>query len=226
MTQANSTAIQMKSARRGGSALVFGNCAGIGGVGVTVGAATGVSVTAGAGVSVTPGSGVSVSAGTGVSVASGTRVFLGDRTRVFVGAGSGVSVAAGTSVFVAIGTGVSVAVGTGVSVAAGTGVFATPQDGPVIALLSNVTAPVCAKARPFKLALVCRLIDVDARILPINEVFVPSVAELTTRHHTLHGSPPTTLALPDTMKSAADLKIQTPAPLRVSVPDNRKASAQ
>jgi hypothetical protein len=68
--------------------------------------------------------------------------------------------------------------------------------------------------------------DVDARIFPTIEVLVPSVAELTSRHHTLHGSPPTTLAVPEVMSVAADLKIQTPVPLRVSVPVNVKASAQ
>ncbi len=99
---------------------------------------------------------------------------------------------------------------------------------PVMVLESSVTAPVCAKTRPFKLAPVCSEMDVDARTLPINEVFVPRVAELTTRHHTLHGSPPTTLAVPEVISVAADLKIQTSdvLPLRVSVPDNSKASAQ
>ena len=105
-------------------------------------------------------------------------------------------------------------------------VDAVKHVAPVIVLLSSVTAPVCAKARPFKLAPVCSLMDVEARIFPINEVFVPRVAELTSRHHTLQGSPPTTLAVPEVIKVAADLKIQTPVPLRVSVPDSAKASAQ
>ena len=93
-------------------------------------------------------------------------------------------------------------------------------------MLSNVTEPVCARARPFKFAPVARVIEVRARIFPINEVFVPRVAELTTRHHTLHGSPPTILASPDVMRVEADLKIQTPVPLSVSVPDSVNASAQ
>jgi hypothetical protein len=121
---------------------------------------------------------------------------------------------------------VVVIVGVVVVVVVGVAVGCTRQLEPVMVLLSNVTAPVCAMARPFKFAPVCRLIDVDARILPINEVFTPRVAELTTRHHTLHGSPPTTLALPEVIRVAADLKIHTPDPLSVSVPVNVKASAQ
>ena len=93
-------------------------------------------------------------------------------------------------------------------------------------LLSRVTEPVWARARPFKRTPLCRLIDVEARILPTKAVLAPSVTELTSRHQTLHGSPPKTFAVPDVIRSLADLKIQTPAPLRVSVPDNLKASAQ
>jgi hypothetical protein len=103
---------------------------------------------------------------------------------------------------------------------------AVRQIKPVMVLESNVTAPVCARARPFKVARVCRLMDVSARIFPINEVSVPSVAELATLHHTSQGLSPTTLAEPEVMRVDADLKIQTPDPLRVSVPDNVKASAQ
>jgi hypothetical protein len=95
---------------------------------------------------------------------------------------------------------------------------AAPHVGPLIVLVSIVTEPVCAKARPFKVAPVAIVMDVDARIFPINEVFVPRVAELTTLHHTLHGSPPTILAVPEVIRSDDDLKIHTPDPLRVSVP--------
>jgi hypothetical protein len=68
--------------------------------------------------------------------------------------------------------------------------------------------------------------DVSARIFPMNEVIVSRVAELTTLHHTLHGSPPVTDEPGDVMSVAADLKIQTPDPLRVEFPVSRKASAQ
>jgi hypothetical protein len=47
----------------------------------------------------------------------------------------------------------------------------------------------CARARPFKLAPVPILMLVRERILPINEVPEPIVAELATFHHTLHGEP-------------------------------------
>ena len=99
---------------------------------------------------------------------------------------------------------------------------------PVIVFVSNVTAPVCAKARPFKLALVAILIEVRARILPVNTVLVPIVAELTTLHQTLQGSPPTTEASPEVVKADADLKIQTSPvdPFSVSVPVKLKSSAQ
>src|ERR1035437_3286823 len=96
--------------------------------------------------------------------------------------------------------------------------LAAEQVGPEIVLVSIDTSPVCAKARPFRVAPVAIVMDVDARMFPINEVFVPRVAELTTLHHTLHGSPPTILAVPEVIRSDDDLKIHTPDPLRVRVP--------
>ena len=89
---------------------------------------------------------------------------------------------------------------------------------PVIVLLSNVTAPVCAKARPFKLAPVPKLIEVRARMLPINDVFVPRLAELATFHQTLHDEPTPsrncTVGLPNSLADVlrvlnAARKIQT-----------------
>ena len=62
---------------------------------------------------------------------------------------------------------------------------AAAQIGPVMVLLSNVTEPVCARARPFKLAPVVRVMLVSARIFPTNVVVVPSVAELPTCQNTL-----------------------------------------
>ena len=56
----------------------------------------------------------------------------------------------------------------------------------VMVLVSNVTAPVCAKASPhFILALVLRVMLVSARMSPMNDVLVPSVAELPTLKNTL-----------------------------------------
>jgi hypothetical protein len=127
-----------------------------------------------------------------------------------------VAVAAATWVAVAETGGVFVAVGTGT----------TAQAGPVIVLLSSVTAPVCAIARPFKVAPVCRLIDVRARMLPMKLVPVPRVADETTLHHTLHGSPPVTDEFAAVVRVAADLNIQTPEPLSVRFPVRRKAPAQ
>jgi hypothetical protein len=50
----------------------------------------------------------------------------------------------------------------------GLGIGLTPQIGPVMVLESIDTWPVYARARPFNLALVFRLMDVDARIFPMN----------------------------------------------------------
>ena len=106
-------------------------------------------------------------------------------------------------------------------------VVVLPQADMLMVLLSIVTAPVCAKALPSKVAWVAREMLVDARILPRNDVPTPSVAELTTRHQMLHDEPPPrTLAVPEVMSVDADLKIQTPEPLSVSVPSNVNAAAQ
>ena len=58
-------------------------------------------------------------------------------------------------------------------------------------LVSIVTAPVCAKALPFRMvAVVLRVMLVSARIFPSNEVLVPSVAELPTSQNTPSSAPP------------------------------------
>ena len=90
-------------------------------------------------------------------------------------------------------------------------------------LVSNVTAPFCARARPFKFAPLVSVMDANASIFPLNSVAVPSVAELPTLHHTLHGSPPITDE-PDAVVSVeSDLKIQTPDdPVRVRFPISTK----
>ena len=73
-------------------------------------------------------------------------------------------------------------------------------------LSSIVTAPVSARARPATVAPVFRLMDVDAMIVPIKSVVVSMVAELATRHHTLHGGPLVTDE-PGDVISVPDLKI-------------------
>ena len=114
------------------------------------------------------------------------------------------------------------------SLSVGTDVTAPPPEPhtPVVMVLaSNVTAA-CAKARPFRLAPVCMLMLVPARILPtIEELGKMSAAE-TSLHQTLHGSPPVTDESADVVSVDADLKIQTPDPLRVRFPVSKKASAQ
>src|SRR5450759_2328087 len=91
-----------------------------------------------------------------------------------------------------------------------------------ISLVSNVTAPVCTRARPFKVAPVFILMDVSAKIFPMNEVVVSSVAKLPILHHTLQGSPPVTDEPGDVMSDDAVLKIQTPDPTRFRFPVSEK----
>jgi hypothetical protein len=147
----------------------------------------------------------------------GTSVFIGGlavSVPMIVLVGLGVKVRVGVLVLVGLGVLVRVAVAVG---------GAAAQTGPVKVLVSNVTAPVCARALPSRLAPVFREMDVSARIFPMKLVFVPRVAELTTLHHTLHGSPPVTDEPADVMSVDADLKIQTPDPLRVRFPESVKA---
>ncbi len=60
-----------------------------------------------------------------------------------------------------------------------------------IELVSIVTAPVCAKALPFRIvAVVLRVMLASARIFPSNEVLVPSVAEVPTCQNTPSSEPP------------------------------------
>jgi hypothetical protein len=100
------------------------------------------------------------------------------------------------------------------------------QAGPVIVLWSRVTAA-CDRRRPFNVAPVCMLRLVPESRLPIKVLLDPSMLPADTiLHQTLHGSPPVTVELADVVSVAADLKIHTPAPLRVRLPVNKKASAQ
>lgn len=64
------------------------------------------------------------------------------------------------------------------------------QVGTVMRLSSSVTAPVCASSRPSTLAPVFSVIEADARIVPTNEVVLPSVAELPTCQKTLQACAP------------------------------------
>jgi hypothetical protein len=115
---------------------------------------------------------------------------------------------------------VAVAAACWVAVAAGP--VAGKQPAPEIVLESSVTAPVWARARPFKVAPVFRLMDVRARIFPMKEVVVSRVAELPILHHTLQGSPPVTDEPGDVMRVDTVLKIQTPEPTRFRFPVSEK----
>ena len=63
----------------------------------------------------------------------------------------------------------------------------TPHAAAVMVLESSVTAPFRARTLPETFAPVSRAMLVSARILPTNEVVVPSVAELPTCQKTLQG---------------------------------------
>jgi len=60
----------------------------------------------------------------------------------------------------------------------------------VIVLVSRVTAPLRASARPFSVAPVVIEIGVRARMFPTNALLVPIVAELPTCQNTLQGCAP------------------------------------
>jgi hypothetical protein len=98
--------------------------------------------------------------------------------------------------------------------------LAVAQVGPLIVLASSVTVPADkAKILPFRTAPVFKaLMPFWAIIVPINEVVVPRVTELPTRHQTLHGSPPVTDEPGDVISVDTDLKIQTPEPVKVRFP--------
>jgi len=160
----------------------------------------------------------------GVLVGMLVGVAVGVLVGVSVGVAVGVSVGVLVGVFVGVAVGVSVGVAVRVGVAVGVSV-AAPQTREMT-LVSSVTAPVCAIARPFSVAPVFKEMDVSARMFPINVEFVSSVAELPTRHHTLQGSSPVTDEPDELMSVDADLKIQTPEPDRARSPLNMKDTAQ
>ena len=111
--------------------------------------------------------GLSVKVGRGGNVAAGADVALEE---------------AGALVGIAVSVAVAVAVGR-------TGGGAT-QAVISMVLVSSVTAPVRAKARPGMIvAVVFNVILASARILPWKAVVVPKVAELPTCHQTLQPVP-------------------------------------
>ena len=73
-------------------------------------------------------------------------------------------------------------------------------------LVSRVTAPLRAKARPSRTAPVCIAIDVSAMMLPTKSVRTPIVAELATCQNTLHGAEP---LMNDTLLSTAVTSVES-----------------
>src|SRR6476469_5421758 len=99
------------------------------------------------------------------------------------------------------------------------------HDEGVMLLVSRVTAPVLASARPMMFAPVVAVMLVSARMLPANEVAVPSVAELPTCQNTLHWLPLLLITTDDPLAVVSvlpNLKMNTaaalPCALRVNVP--------
>jgi hypothetical protein len=96
-----------------------------------------------------------------------------------------------------------------------------------MALLLSVTAPVWAIARPFNEAPLLKTMEVSARMFPLKAVVVSMVADETTRHQILHGSPPVIDEPGEVISDEADLNIQTPEePVRVKFPVRVKAGEQ
>jgi hypothetical protein len=91
-----------------------------------------------------------------------------------------------------VGTGVGPGLGAGVGVGVGVGGGSAAQLATLTELVSSVTAPFCANARPFMPAPVVSVMLATAMMFPTNDVPVPSVAELPTCQNTLHRFPPLT----------------------------------
>jgi hypothetical protein len=97
--------------------------------------------------------------------------------------------------------------------------------------VSRVTAPLRAKARPFIVAELSRVMDANERMVPSRWEPVPSVAELPTCQKTWHAWAPrvrTTLLAEAVMSVEPDWKMKTLSgssrPLRVNVPVMAKES--
>ena len=94
-------------------------------------------------------------------------------------------------------------------------------------LVSIVTAPVCAKALPFRVAPVFKVMLASARIFPTNAVVVPRVAELPTCQNTLQTVPPLITLTDEPLAVMSVLSIRKmktalglPSASRVRVPVN------
>ncbi len=91
-------------------------------------------------------------------------------------------------------------------------VVAAMHTGSVMSLVSNVTAPLLASARPSRNAPVFMVTEMDAMIVPTKLVPVSSVAELPIFQKTLHGEAPlmnTTLLAGAVVKVESTWKMNT-----------------
>ena len=141
-------------------------------------------------------------------------VTVGATVGVGAGVGLGLALGLGDGLGLALGDGLGLALGDAIGLALGDGPAATgaEQDDPLIVLLSRVTAPVRARARPFTVAPEVIVMDVRAMIVPARLEPVASVAELVTCQKTLQGLAPLmseTRLDDDVMNVDVALKIQT-----------------
>jgi len=118
------------------------------------------------------------------------------------------------------GTGVAVAVAVAVAVGVLVATAVPPQSARLTVLVSRVTAPVRASARPTMLAPVLRMMLAWARMLPRNSVVVPSVAEEPIRKKTLHAAAATG-TVPEfrmtTREAAAVVRVEPVLKIKVEV---------
>ena len=127
--------------------------------------------------------------GSELTICDGVAAAIGAAIGAVVGAAIGAAVAAvGATVGAVVGAAVGAALAA--SVGAGVAVAAALHDVRVIASLMRVTAPFRARARPFTLTPLFIVIDVRARMVPVNVELDPSVAELVTCQKMLHGCAP------------------------------------
>ena len=87
-------------------------------------------------------------------------------------------------------TALGLADGLALTLGDGLGAIGDVQDNALIVLLSRVTAPVRARARPFTVAPEVTVIEVRAMIVPAKVEPVANVAELVTCQKTLQGLAP------------------------------------
>ena len=194
-------------------------------VAVRVFVATGVLVAVGVFVATETPVAVGVFVATEVFVAVGVSVAIEVPVAVGVFVATGALVSVGVLVIAVVSVAVGVFVATEVSVAVG--VAAWTHAALETVLVSNVTAPLRARALPDIWARVFRVMLVSATMFPANDVSVPRVAELVICQNTLQLEPPllkTTDELLAVVSALPILKTHTALPLpwasRVSIPVN------